>query len=106
MEGGRVWQGVCMVGVGVGMAGGMRGRVGGMYGVGGYAWQGVCVAQGLCMAGGHVWKGMCVWFGGVHVRGVCMPWQIPWDTVNDWAVRILLECILVIRNSGTLITLN
>ena len=30
------------------------------------------------------------------VGGACVPWQIPWDTVNERAVRILLECILVL----------
>ena len=38
---------------------------------------------------GHAWQG-CVCGG-----GACVPWQIPWDTVNKRAVRILLECILV-----------
>ena len=27
--------------------------------------------------------------------GVCMVWQIQWDTVNERVLRILLECILV-----------
>ena len=70
---GRAWQGACMAG---GMHGrgcawwvGMRGR-GGMRGDGG----GVCMAGGAQMA----------------------PRQILWDTVNERAVRILLECILVL----------
>ena len=44
---------------------------------------GVCVVPGACMVpGGHVcWQG-----------GMC---GIRWDTVNERAVRILLECILV-----------
>ena len=76
---GRVWQwGVH--GRGACMAGGMCG--------GGHAWQGVS------MAGGHAWQ------EGVHGRGTCVAggcaWQILQDTVNEWAVRILLECILVI----------
>ena len=54
---------------GVCMAGGVRGR--------GHAWQGVR-GRGACVAGGG------------HV---C---QILRDTVNEWAVRILLECILVV----------
>ena len=29
--------------------------------------------------------------------GVCMPQQILWDTVNEQAVRIPLECILVLE---------
>ena len=48
----------------------------------GHAWQ------------GHVWHGVvhgsrCAWQGGWHA------WQILRDTVNERAVRILLECILV-----------
>ena len=57
---------------------------------GGHAW------QGACMVREHAWQGACVVVGGMHGRGACMPWQIPWDTVNEWVVRILLECILVI----------
>ena len=38
------------------------------------------------MAGGHAWRG-----GGMHGGGPA--WQILRDTVNDQAVRILLECI-------------
>ena len=70
---------------------------------------GVCVWQGACMAGGCVWsegsmrgggihgrraymaEGGCI-AGGVHDRGGCA-WQILRDTVNERAVRILLECI-------------
>ena len=47
-------------------------RGGGVRGKGG--WRG-CMAEGVCMAGGV--------------------WQILRDTVNERAVRILLECILV-----------
>ena len=57
---------------------------------GGCAW-----LSGACMAGGHVWLGGVhgcgghAWLpGGVHM--------IQQDTVNERAVRILLECILVI----------
>ena len=55
------------------------------------------------MAGGHVWWGD-MHGGGMHGRGTCMAgacvvgghdWQILRDTVNEQAVRILLECILV-----------
>ena len=66
------------------MGGGVHGGEGGMHG------------------GGHVWQGMCV-VGGMHGRGACMvgagehAWQILRDTVNERAVRILLECILVYR---------
>ena len=38
--------------------GGMHGR--GLCGrvVGGHAWQGMCMAEGACMAGGHAWQGV------------------------------------------------
>ena len=82
---------------------------GGMHGKGGHAWprgacQGGMHGMGACMAGGvcgegHVWQGGhacwgCAW------QGVCMAggghaWQILQDTVNEQAVHILLECILV-----------
>ena len=48
------------------------------------------VAGGVCMvARGHAWlQGVCIVAGGgVH--------RIQRGTVNEWAVRILLECILV-----------
>ena len=52
---------------------------------------GACVAGGAYMAGGA-----CV-TGGVCGRGgVCMPQQILRDMVNERAVHILLECILVL----------
>ena len=44
------------------------------------------------MAGGHAWRGGCM-AGGTCVAGGV--WQILRDTVNERAVRILLECILV-----------
>ena len=63
-----------------------------------------CVWHGGMHGRGHVWQG-CVcgrghaWCGSVHGRGVCMAggraWQILRDTVNEWAVRISLKCILV-----------
>ena len=63
----------------------------------------------VCMAGGHVWwgcvhgrgaymVGACVEGGGMHVGGHAWhtpPQQILRDMVNERAVRILLECILV-----------
>ena len=50
-----------------------------MHGCGGHAWLWVA-----CMVvGGHVWLVV----GGMH--------GIQRDTVNEWVVRILLECILV-----------
>ena len=65
--------------------GGMRGREGGMRDRR-RAW------QGACMAVGHTWQGEgCAW------QGACMPQQILRDTVNERAVRILLECILVLN---------
>ena len=92
---GPAWQGACM-------AGGLHGR--------GHAWQGACMAGGCVWQGGvcgrgHAWQGVCMLGGmhgggGMHGRGVCMAggrvWQILRDTVNERAVRILLECILVV----------
>ena len=85
---GHAWQGVCAVG-------GMHGKghawwgtcvVGGMCGRG-HAWQeGGMHDWGTCMVGGHAWQG---------ARHTCSPRQILRDTVNERAVRILLECILV-----------
>ena len=50
----------------------------------------------MCMAGGHGgMRGRDVCGGGIRGRGACMAQQILWDTVNERAVRILLECILV-----------
>ena len=57
----------------------------------GRAWQGGGVS------GGCAWQGACV------AGRVCMPrtppWQILWlqHTANEWAVRILLEYILVLN---------
>ena len=64
------WGWACMVSGGVGM----RGCLGGVRG---------------CQGGMHGWGG-CVWLlGGMHgCRGVH---RIRQDTVNEWAVRILLE---------------
>ena len=57
------------------------------------------VVGGMRGMGGHVWQGGHVWHGGACVGGRCMPRTPPqhheiWS-VNAWAVRILLECILV-----------
>ena len=61
--------------------------------VGGMPGRGVCVAGGMYMAGGMHGVDM-------HGRGgVCgsgRVWQILRDTVNERAVHILLECILVL----------
>ena len=51
-----------------------------------------CVV-GACMAGGRVWQGACMTGEGRCVVGGMR--GIRWDTVNERAVRILLECILV-----------
>ena len=75
-------RGVCMAG-GACMAGGCA-WWGGMYGRG-HAWWGACMARGACVVG----AGMA--------GGACMPQQILRDTVNERAVRILLECIRVSR---------
>ena len=93
VPGGHAWLG--------GMHGGGVHVYGGMHGWGGRAWQGACVL-GACMAG-----------GGMHDRGVCMAggmrgvghvyharpparyYEIR--SVNERAVRILLECILVLK---------
>ena len=68
--------------------GGVCGRgtcvAGGMHG-GGHAWQGG-MWQGACMAGGCVWQGACM--ADTTRYG---------DTVNERAVRILLECILFLK---------
>ena len=54
------------------------------------------MAGGACMAGGHAWQ------GGMRGWGVCMPCTLPparyyeIRSVNERAVRILLECILVV----------
>ena len=70
---------------------------------GGHAWQGGMHGRGCVWRGGPcVAGGACV-AGGVHGRGACMAhtpthpphWQILRDTVNERAVGILLECILV-----------
>ena len=51
---------------------------------------------GMCGGGGGcAWWGLHAWQGHVW-GGVCLPWQIAMDTVNERAVRILLECILVV----------
>ena len=66
----------------------------------GYVFTGVCLStEGVCMVEG----GMCgggvhgggghAWQGGIHATHT--PQQILRDTVNERAVRILLECILV-----------
>ena len=55
---------------------------------GGMHWGGVH-GRGVCVAEGHVWQG--------GMRAMHPPWQILRlrYMVNERAVRILLECILV-----------
>ena len=100
---GHAWQGR-HAWWGGGKHGGRACVAGGMHGSGEHAWQGACVAggmhggghvwcRGMCMAGGHAWQRGHAWWGGGLA---CVPWQIPWDMVNERAVRILLECILVV----------
>ena len=75
VAGGCVWLlGACMIaGVCVWLPGGMHGERGACMA------KGVCVVKGACMAkGGHAWD--TTRYG---------------NTINEWVVRILLECILV-----------
>ena len=74
---GQVWQGG-MHGRGACMVGGMHGR-----------W-GMRGREGMCMAREHAWWEVCM----AH-----MPLTLR-DAVNERAVRILLECILVFSSSG------
>ena len=79
-------EGVCMTEVGACMAGGAC-MVGGCVGVcmaRGCVWQGACMVGGACMA------------GGVHAMHA-PPRHYETRSVNARAVRILLECILVLR---------
>ena len=124
MARGCAWLGG-MCGQGACVAESMRGQgVGGMCMARGHAWPGGMHGQGVCMARGlHAWPGgTCVawgaWPGGVHGWGACVtgdmhgggrgvwwghhvrhapPWQLLQlqHMVNERAVRILLECILV-----------
>ena len=59
---------------------------------------GVCIQGGL-PSGGSTSRRVCLQ-GGLHlVEGLGRPPEIHgllWDTVNKWAVRILLECIPVL----------
>ena len=53
----------------------------------GHEWQGVVCGGGMHGGGGCAWQGACM--AGDRA------WQILRDTVNERAVRILLECTLV-----------
>ena len=106
------------------MVGGMHGRGcagwgtsmvgGGVHGRGHAWWGGACVErlhawQGDLHGRGHVWQGMCI-AGGVCGRGACVACVagvcvaegacVAGETVTTAAVRILLECILVIQLSA------
>ena len=105
--------------------GGMHGFIWGhaWFYLGGHAWfyLGGCVwfySGGVWFyLEGHAWfyLGGCVWFysggvwfylGGVHGfiwdghAWFFQFFRIQWDTVNEWAVRILLECILVFMSES------
>ena len=63
------------------------------------AGEGACVAGGCamhvpCMAGGMHGRGACVVGVAYEVRA-CMAGGHAWHMVNERAVRILMECILV-----------
>ena len=62
-----------------------------VHGRGGRAGQRGRAWQGVCMAGGHAWQ------GGMHGRGVHNGGGE--SMVNERAVRILLECILVLTDT-------
>ena len=107
LVGGMHGRGACMGGMH--RRGGMRGR--GMHGRGAgmaggmHGWEGVH-GRGCVHGRGHVWQGACMAWG-MHgrgmcmARGMCMPQQILWYMVNERAVCILLECILVFIRSYT-----
>ena len=84
---GFIWGG-CVV-----LFGGMHGFI-----------RGACVVlfRGACVVllGGHAWfySGGHAWFFWGGMRGFFQFFRIQWDTINERAVRILLECILVPKN--------
>ena len=59
----------------------------------GYVFTPVC--QSFCSQGGITRAGTPPWVGTPRA-GTPSPGNACWDTVNKWAVRILLECILVL----------
>ena len=94
MAGGCVWPGACM-------ARGCMARaehvwLGGACVAGGWCVAGGVHGWGACVAGGHAWLGACM--GMACVACTPSPRQILLlrHTVNHRAVRILLECILVL----------
>ena len=85
IRGGRAWfySGACMVLFGGGMHGFIRGR-------------GACMVlfRGACVV---LFGGWRAWFYSGGRACFFQFFRIQWDTVNERAVRILLECILFIR---------
>ena len=90
-SGGHAWlpPGVCVV-----APGGMHGFLGGMHGFfWGCAWFLLGGMHGFFWGGMRgFFQGVCVVFSGGGVR------RIRRDTVNERPVRILLECILVLKD--------
>ena len=92
--GGHAWlrgvcvvAGACMVLGACMVVGGCVWLLGGVRGCWGDAW----FWGGMCGCGGHAWWAGCAWLrGSIH--------RIRRDTVNERAVLILLECILVLSN--------
>ena len=74
--------------------GGMNGR-GALHGRG-CVWLGGMHRRGCMWQEGHAWQGAHVWQEGTHAA----PQQILQDMVNERAVGILLECILVFTLFG------
>ena len=70
--------------------------------------QGVCIQESLPL-GRSASRGVCIQ-GGLHpgrlhqtLERLSPPYQILWDMINEWAVRILLECILVYAHFVSLV---
>ena len=93
-----LWGGACVV-----APGGVCGCSGGVCvvapgGVHGCSWGGACVVARGDMRGCSGGMHGCSW-GGVHgCSWGGHAWFFPWYMVNERAVRILLECILVVHN--------
>ena len=103
---------VCMAGGGVRAWGGACIPKGmcvwrGLHGCEGHAWQQACLGGHAC-PGVHVWgacmAGGCVWPGSVHAMHDPPVWYYEIRSVNERAVRILLECILVMTKFPQYIT--
>ena len=90
---GGVWQGACVVGRAC-MAVGHAWQWGHEL-QGGVCGGGACVAVGCMHGRGACVAGGCAWQGDMRGKGACMAGGHAWHTVNERAVRILLECILV-----------